>query len=136
MGTFTKNGRRARQPRYDIDGLPVEIFSTGEDGEAYVVTEPCTHPVGYQFRRMGDDMEMGCACIDDDLTREQLGTMELLGEGKSPTPGTDLGDALFAMILGLANAAKLAGRPLDEGFGHDEPKPSRKRRTGAKSIQL
>lgn len=120
-------GPKARQPRYNVDGLPIEIFATDCEGEAYVVTEPATHPVGYLFRRTGPH-DMACACIDEDLTRGQLKLMALLAEGKAATPGTDLGDALWAMMMGLVGAARLAGRPLNEGFGHDQPK--RKRRAG------
>ncbi len=43
-------GIKSRQPRFDVDGLPIEIFATDQPGEAYVVTEPATHPVGYLFR--------------------------------------------------------------------------------------
>lgn len=128
-------GPRARQPRYNVDGLPIEIFATDQPGEAYVVTEPATHPVGYLFRRL-NSVEMACECIDEGLTRADLKAMALLSPGKSPTRGTDLGDALWAMMMGLVNASLLAGRPLDEGFNHDEPKPKRGRKNGAKSIRF
>lgn len=127
-------GIKSRHPRFNVDGLPLEIFATDQPGEAYVVTEPASHPVGYLFRRL-NSCEMVCECIDEDVTREQLRGMELLGKGKAPTRGTDLGDALWAMMMGLVVASNLAGRPLDEGFHHDEPKPKRKARSGSKSIR-
>lgn len=129
-------GIKSRQPRFNVDGLPIEIFATDRPGEAYVVTEPGTHPVGYLFRYVRG-IEMACECIDEDVTREQLKRMELLSPGKSPARGTELGDALWAMMIGLVNASLLAGRPLDEGFHHDEPKPKPKRkgRSGSKSIR-
>lgn len=130
----TKTGPRARSPRFDVDGLPIEIFATDSEGEAYVVTEPATHPVGYLFRRV-NACEMACECIDEDLTRDDLRRMELLSPGKAPTTGTDLGDALWAMMIGLVNASLLAGRPLGEGFGHDEPRPRRKSGARSKSIR-
>lgn len=127
--------RRARHARYNVDGLPVEIFSTGTPGEAYVVTEPSTYPVGYLFRRV-NSCEMACVCIDEDLTREQLGAMEILSPKKHPTRGTDLGDALWAMMIGLVNASLLAGRSLDERFDHDEPKPKPERKTRSRSKSI
>lgn len=129
-----KTGPMARHPRFHVDGLPIEIFATDQPGEAYVVTEPATHPVGYLFRRL-NSVEMACEAIDEDLTRAELKAMELLSPGKTPSRGTDLGDALWAMMMGLVGASTLAGRPLDEGFHHDEPKPKRKGRSGSKSIR-
>lgn len=127
-------GVKSRQPRFNVDGLPIEIFATDQQGEAYVVTEPASHPVGYLFRRV-NSVEMACECIDEDVTREQLRCMELLSPGKAPKVGTDLGDALWAMMMGLVGASTLAGRPLDEGFHHDEPKPKRKAHPRSKSIR-
>lgn len=127
-------GIKSRHPRFNVDGLPIEIFATDQPGEAYVVTEPATHPVGYLFRRF-NSCEMTCDAIDEDLTRADLKSMELLSPGKAPKVGTDLGDALWAMMMGLVGASTLAGRPLDEGFNHDEPKPKRKTRSSSKSIR-
>ena len=39
------------------------------------------------------------------------------------------------MMMGLVGASTLAGRPLDEGFNHDEPKPKRKTRPSSKTIR-
>ena len=122
-----RTGSKSRHPRFNVDGLPIEIFATDQPGEAYVVTEPASHPVGYLFRRTAP-FDMACVSIDEDLTRDQLKRMEPLDEGKAPAAGTDLGDGLWAMMMGLVGAARLAGRPLGEGFDHDEPK--RRRRAG------
>lgn len=128
-------GIKSRHPRFNVDGLPIEIFATDQPGEAYVVTEPATHPVGYLFRRF-NSCEMTCDAIDEDLTRADLKSMELLSPGKAPKVGTDLGDALWAMMMGLVGASTLAGRPLDEGFHHDEPKPKKKPPTRSRSKSI
>lgn len=140
MGYPTCNRRRARQPRYCVDGLPFEIFETDEPGTAYLVTEPGTNPVGYLFRIVeGHGLwarEAVCESIDENVKREDLANMELLDKGKSPTMGTDVGVVMCSFMHGLIGASVLAGRPADEGFNHDEPKPTKKRKSSrAKSIR-
>lgn len=125
-------GPRARHARFDYDGLPFEIFTTDQPGEAYIVTEPATAPVGYLFRRMNG--EFGCVCIDEGLTRADLKGMELLDPGKPVAYLTDLGDAYFAFCLGMMNAETLAGT-RDVSYELESPKPKRKARTGSKSIR-
>lgn len=102
-------GIKSRHPRFNVDGLPLEIFATDQPGEAYVVTEPSSHPVGYLFRRVRG-VEFGCVCIDEDLTVGQVERMELLEPKAKPTLHNDLGRTLWAMMIGLASAAEAGGR--------------------------
>lgn len=119
MTNFVKSTGKGAKPkpapkpnsaaRFDLDGLPVEIYSTGTEGEGYAVTEPDTHPVGYLFRRVRG-VEFGCVCIDEYLTVGQVERMELLEPKEKPTLHNDLGRTLWAMMIGLASAAEAGGR--------------------------
>lgn len=136
----TTTARRARHPRFHADGLAFEVFATDDPELAYVVTEPSTAPVGYLFRHVGYG-EMACLDIEEGLTRADLARLELLSPGRAPTYGTVLGDAVTAMLLGVANAMALeerSGRPVREAYEIEAtavPKPMARRGGGAKSIR-